>query len=86
VFGDMAALIRYPHKLIWYSRNAPQLFDVAQDPQERADLIGERPDVAQALQAELAARLARSRPFVRADDAAVDPRAREALRALGYAE
>jgi len=86
VFGDMAALIRYPHKLIWYSRNPPELFDLAQDPQERTDLRDTRPEIAQALRRELASRLEKSRPFVRADDAAVDPRAREALRALGYAE
>jgi arylsulfatase A-like enzyme len=86
VFGDMAALIRYPHKLIWYSRNSPQLFDVAQDPHEEADLSATQPELAQTLANELATRLARSRPFVRSDDAVVDPRAREALRALGYAE
>jgi hypothetical protein len=59
---------------------------VAQDPHEEADLSATQPELAQTLANELATRLARSRPFVRSDDAVVDPRAREALRALGYAE
>lgn len=84
VFGDMATLMRYPFKLVWYAQYSPQLYDLAHDPQEQTDLAPSRPALIAQLGAALADRITRSGLFVRAGDATIDPAAEEALRALGY--
>lgn len=84
MFGDMATLMRYPFKLVWYAKYSPQLYDLAQDPQEQTDLAQAQPALVAQLGAVLANRITRSGLFVRSGDTAVDPAAAEALRALGY--
>lgn len=86
VFGDMAALVRYPHKLVWYARYPPQLFDLAVDPGEQHDLAAEQPALLHQLGATLAGRIERGGLFANGPDGAIDPQIHEALRALGYAE
>lgn len=86
VRGDMAALIRFPWKLVWYAHYPLQLFDVSQDPGELTDLAGTEAARATELRAALAARIQESGLFVRTPDGAPDPHAVEALKALGYVE
>ena len=64
----------------------PQLFDLASDPDERVNLITDRPEVAAEMRARLNAILARCARPSRGEAAEVhlnEPE-REQLRALGY--
>lgn len=84
VEGDMRAVIRYPDKLITYTRYPTELFDLRSDPGEQHDLAAERPDLVR----ELTKRLdqLRKQPVVDASKS-ITPSAEtlERLRALGYA-
>jgi arylsulfatase A-like enzyme len=53
VFGNMAALIRYPLKLTWFERYPPELYDLSWDPEERFDLSTGQPEVARMLREEV---------------------------------
>ncbi len=86
VFGEMASLIRYPLKLIWYARYSPQLYDLEQDPHEQTDLANQQTAIANQLRAVIVARIKESNVFIATTRGVVDERAREALRALGYTD
>ena len=86
VFGDMAALIQYPYKLIWFARYSAELYNLEQDPGEHSDLAGQQPATVERMRAQVAARVKQSGLFIRSATGSVDERAQEALRALGYGE
>jgi hypothetical protein len=87
VFGDMAALTRWPFKLIWFENYPAELYDLSWDPLERSDLAALRPKVsgplieeAERLMGEID--LSDSAREVEAPSAAEF----EALRGLGYVQ
>ena len=86
VFGDIAGLIRYPYELVWYAQYGPELYDLGQERGSRVDLVERDDALARTLLAELTGRIEDSGLFARSPAERVDPRARDALRALGYAE
>ncbi len=45
VFGNMAALTRWPFKLIWFENYPAELYDLSWDPSERSDLAELRPEI-----------------------------------------
>ncbi len=87
VFGNMAALTRWPFKLIWFENYPAELYDLSWDPSERSDLAALRPEIsgplieeAQRLMDEIG--LADAAGDIEAPSAAEF----EALRGLGYVE
>ncbi len=86
VFGNMAALTRWPFKLIWFQNYPPELYDLSWDPEERSDLAALRPEIAAELLALARARLgAVGLEGPRLPAAAGPAREHlEALDALGY--
>ncbi len=87
VFGKMAALTRYPFKLLWFERYPAELYDLSWDPRERSNLAARKPEVATKLAAEVEARLETSALFSEHEPAEeVSAEVRETLRALGYLE
>ncbi|MGI9432126.1 MAG: sulfatase-like hydrolase/transferase, partial [Myxococcota bacterium] len=88
VFGDIASLTRFPHKLIWYRDHPAQLYDLRWDAAERTDQAATLPETAARLEAEITEHLERTGFF--RDSAgsapALSPEAREALEGLGYVE
>jgi hypothetical protein len=65
-----------------------ELYDLAQDPSERRNIVAERRDLAADMRRELwnlVERARRSRPPA-ASSVALDPELRERLRALGYVQ
>jgi arylsulfatase A-like enzyme len=87
VFGDMAALTRWPFKLIWFENYPAELYDLSWDPLERSDLAELRPEVRGPLVEEALRRveeigLARTEGEVEMPTEAE----LEALRGLGYRE
>ncbi|MGI9432025.1 MAG: sulfatase [Myxococcota bacterium] len=87
VFGEMAALTRFPFKWIWFEDGAPQLFDLSQDPGEQADLRASEPEISGTLSRDLE-RLRMGAPSGPAtpSEPALSQEGLEALRALGYLE
>ena len=88
VYGGMAALTRYPFKLTWFERYAPELHDLSWDPEEQSELSKYRPDLVAELGAEIAGfteatGLTGELP---ADAATPSEEAIETLRALGYVQ
>ena len=88
VYGSMAALTRYPFKLTWFERYAPELYDLSWDPEEQSELSKYRPDLVAELGAEIerfteAAGLIGDLPE---DGATPSEEAIETLKALGYVE
>jgi len=53
--GNMRTLVRFPYKLVWYERYAPQLFDLTTDPAETVDLAPRMPERVRAMVRELSA-------------------------------
>jgi arylsulfatase A-like enzyme len=45
VYGNMAALTRWPFKLIWFENYPAELYDLSWDPLERSDLAELRPEI-----------------------------------------
>jgi arylsulfatase A-like enzyme len=84
---EMRSLIHGDWKLITSSLGPPQLFDLADDPEERHDRIGEHPDVGAALQSALAD-FEHSRPTQPEARTTIilSPDDDQKLRALGYVE
>jgi hypothetical protein len=87
VFGNMAALTRWPYKLIWFENYPAELYDLSWDPSERSDLAALRPEVSGPLIEEVERLLdeigmADSTVGVETPSAAEF----EALRGLGYVE
>ena len=72
---DMAALIRWPHKLVG-TNVIPRSLRHRRDPAEGVDLTAEKPELAAQLRTELATRL----------KGPADPLASATLRALGYVQ
>jgi arylsulfatase A-like enzyme len=87
VFGDMAALTRWPFKLIWFENYPAELYDLSWDPLERSDLAELRPEVSGPL-VEEAQRRVEEIGLVRAEGEVETPSEAEleALRGLGYRE
>jgi arylsulfatase A-like enzyme len=86
VFGDLAALIRYPHKLVRFERHPPALFDLRWDAAERSDQAALQPGRARTLATALERAIEAHAPFASPDAGAPDPAAVERLRGLGYVD
>jgi arylsulfatase A-like enzyme len=84
VFGDMASIIDFPWKLIWYREGPPQLFDLSWDMRERSDVAEHHPEIVARLMQELVP--LRARMERREGPMPLEPKASDALRALGYIE
>ncbi|MFQ5416749.1 MAG: sulfatase [Myxococcota bacterium] len=84
VFGDMASIIDFPWKLIWYRNNSPQLFDLSWDRRERSNVAEHHPEIVTRLTNELAP--LRAQMAQQGDASPLEPTASETLRALGYIE
>jgi len=83
----MAALTRWPFKLIWFENYPAELYDLSWDPSERSDLAGLRPEISGPLIDE-ARRLVDEIGLADSAGATETPSAAEleALRGLGYLE
>jgi arylsulfatase A-like enzyme len=88
VFGTTIALIRYPHKLIWYENHPSELYDLSWDPNERSDQASFRPELVAEFEQELAEIRRRFEPegTPASPAPALPPAAVEALRHMGYIE
>jgi len=86
VVGDMASLIRYPYKMVWYEKYPAALYDLSSDAGEAADLSPTRADVFDSMQADLLARMNGSALFAATGGTPLDAAAEEKMRALGYVE
>ena len=86
VFGGMASVIRYPHKLQWFERYPDELYDLSWDPDERSELSLNRPELVAELQAEIKdfVRLTNLDGGAPEEPEPMSPEAIESLRALGY--
>jgi arylsulfatase A-like enzyme len=81
VFGDLHAVTRFPFKLILTPGQPAELFDLSWDPEERSNIAAHRPELVADLQREME----EFRELTtRQDPVTPDPKALEALRALGY--
>jgi arylsulfatase A-like enzyme len=87
VFGNMAALTRWPFKLIWFENDPAELYDLSWDPSERSDLAELRPKISGPL-IEEAQRLVEEIGLADSSGETEVPSAAEfeALRGLGYVE
>jgi hypothetical protein len=83
----MAALTRWPFKLIWFENYPAELYDLSWDPSERSDLAELRPEISGPLIKE-AQRLVDEIGLADSSGGAEAPSAAEfeALRGLGYVE
>lgn len=86
VFGDMAALLRFPLKLVWYERYPSALYDLSVDPGERTDLSSARAEVAKEMRTALLERIKGSKLFAAGRGSPLDAAAEERMRALGYTD
>jgi arylsulfatase A-like enzyme len=88
VFGNMAALTRWPFKLIWYQHYPAELYDLSWDPMERSDLAAIRPEVSASLLKEVGRLMGEAGLADGGTDEPATPSAAqlEALRGLGYVE
>ena len=87
VFGSMAALTRWPFKLIWFQRYPAELYDLSWDPSERSDLAALRPEISGSLIKDVQ-RLMDEIGLASSAEGIETPSAAEleALRGLGYVE
>lgn len=81
-WGELRALYDGPHKLIYGPR--PELYDVASDPDELHDLIGEHPELAARLEEKLRTHIARAAESGASAAVPIDEETRRQLEALGY--
>jgi hypothetical protein len=88
VFGPMAAITRWPFKLIWFRRYPAELYNLSWDPAERSDLAAIEPEVSASLLKEIQRLMNEAGIADGAGDEAVTPSAAElkALRGLGYVD
>jgi hypothetical protein len=82
----MAALVEYPHKLVWFQYNPPELYDLGWDPLERSDLARAQPELVERMSARLkrfveVARLEETESGVEISDEVL-----EALERMGYVQ
>lgn len=84
VFGNMASLTRFPHKLIWYERYPPALFDLRADPAQTVDLSTREPELVAELKRSAESMIAAHGLFAREAQGPADPAAEESMRLLGY--
>jgi arylsulfatase A-like enzyme len=86
VFGNMAALTRWPFKLIWFENYPAELYNLSWDPSERSNLAELRSEVSGPL-IEEARRLVGELGLADSSGGTEVPSAAEleALRGLGYA-
>jgi hypothetical protein len=84
--GDWRALYRGPYKLVWNSLGNHELFELDSDPDESANLIEERRELAEELLAELGGFFGGlpPAPELNVEDTEVDPETLETLKSLGY--
>jgi hypothetical protein len=84
----MAALTRWPFKLIWFQRYPAELYDLSWDPMERSDQAAIQPEVSASLLKEIRRLIyAAGLADATTDKSAVPSAAElEALRGLGYLE
>jgi hypothetical protein len=84
----MAALTRWPFKLIWYQHYPAELYDLSWDPMERSDLAAIRPEVSASLLQEVGRLMGEAGLADGGTDEPATPSAAqlEALRGLGYVE
>jgi len=87
VFGKMAALTRWPFKLIWFENYTAELYNLSWDPFERSNLADLRPEISGPL-AQEARRLVDAIGLSDSVSAAEPPSAAKmkALRSLGYVD
>jgi hypothetical protein len=83
VAGDMRAVLRFPHKLLWYADHPSRLFDLRVDPHERIDIAATSPRVVAELERALPPRY-RPRETLARPHVGPNPRFLDELRALGY--
>ena len=83
---ERRALVRWPYKLTYQVAGAKAaLYDLEADPGEGSDLMGDRPEIARRLGAQLQAMVAAAEGQIGSAEAAdLDPETLEALRSLGY--
>jgi arylsulfatase A-like enzyme len=87
VFGNMAALTRWPFKLIWFENYPAELYDLSWDPSERSDLAALRSEVSGPLIKEVQRLVDEIGLAVSSGETEVPSAAElEALRGLGYLE
>jgi arylsulfatase A-like enzyme len=85
--GDVRTLHRGDYKFVWSSIGRHQLFDLSVDPRESRNLVEEKPEVAESMQAELTDYLATlPEPAPEGAPRRVDSETEETLRNLGYLE
>jgi arylsulfatase A-like enzyme/Tfp pilus assembly protein PilF len=80
-WSELRALEGAGHRFILAPR--PELYDLTEDPGERSNRIGSKPDIGDRLERSLASLMA-SMPESGDRTQAVDPRTREMLQSLGY--
>jgi len=88
VFGPMAAITRWPFKLIWFQRYPAELYNLSWDPMERSDLAAIQPDVRAPLLEKVQRLIDQAGLTHGATDEAATPSAEvlEILQGLGYVE
>lgn len=84
--GDWRAIYRGSFKFVWNSLGHHELFDLAADPAESANLIEQRPDLTEEMQAYLEQFFDElpPPPDLQVEEMTVDPDTIEALKGLGY--
>jgi arylsulfatase A-like enzyme len=88
VFGTMAAITRWPFKLIWFQRYPAELYDLSWDPMERSDLALIQPEAVAPLLEEVRRLMGEAGLAELSTRKAAVPSAAEleVLRGLGYVE
>jgi arylsulfatase A-like enzyme len=86
VFGAMASFVRFPYKFYWFERYPPALYNLSWDPHERSNLAQIEPELAGRLEGDLKRVLEGTRLLADDPPPELSDAAREALRALGYAD
>jgi arylsulfatase A-like enzyme len=88
VWGGMAALIRYPYKFHWFEKYPPELYDLSWDSQEQSNQARMQPDLVEEFTRQIEEIVAGAgvRHDANTEPTELSEDAREALKALGYAD